>query len=56
VYPGDRLRCRLTVIDATPSRSRPFMGSVRQRGEVLNQKDEVVLSLIGTSFFRRRPA
>jgi len=32
------------------------MGSVRQRAEVINQKDEVVLSLIGTSFFRRRPA
>jgi acyl dehydratase len=56
VYPGDRLRCRLTVIDATQSRSRSFMGSVRQRAEVINQKDEVVLSLIGTSFFRRRPA
>ena len=56
VYPGDWLRCRLTVIDATPSRSRSFMGSVRQRAEVINQKDEVVLSLIGTSFFRRRPA
>ena len=55
VFPGDRLRCRLTVLDSTPSRSRPYMGSVRQRGEVLNQKDEVVLSLIGTSFFRRRP-
>jgi len=56
VYPGDWLRCRLTVIDATPSRSRSVMGSVRQRAEVINQKDEVVLSLIGTSFFRRRPA
>jgi acyl dehydratase len=56
VFPGDRLRCRLTVLDATPSRSRPYMGSIRQRGEVLNQKDEVVLTLIGTSFFKRRPA
>jgi acyl dehydratase len=55
VYPGDRLRCRLTVIDATASRSRPFMGSVRQQAELLNQKDETVLRLIGTSFFRRRP-
>jgi acyl dehydratase len=55
VFPGDRLRCRLTVLESTPSRSRPYMGSVRQRGEVLNQKDEVVLTLIGTSFFRRRP-
>jgi acyl dehydratase len=55
VFPGDRLRCRLTVLDSTPSRSRPYMGSVRQRGEVLNQSEEVVLTLIGTSFFRRRP-
>jgi acyl dehydratase len=56
VFPGDRLRCRVTVLDARPSRSKPFMGSVRQRGEVLNQKDEVVLSMIGTNFLRRRPA
>ena len=55
VFPGDRLRCRLTVLEATPSRSRPYMGSIRQRGEVLNQKDEVVMSLIGTTFFKRRP-
>ena len=56
VFPGDRLRCRITVLDATPSRSKPFMGSIRQRAEVLNQNDEVVLNLVGTSFFRRRPA
>jgi acyl dehydratase len=55
VYPGDRLRCRLEVLEATPSRSRPFMGSVRLKGEVLNQKGEVVLSMTGISFFRRRP-
>jgi acyl dehydratase len=55
VYPGDRLRCRLEVLETSPSRSRPFMGSVRLKGEVLNQKDEVVLRLIGISLFRRRP-
>ena len=56
VFPGDRLRCRVEVLETTPSRSRPFMGSVRQRTEVLNQKDEVVLRLVGISLFRRRPS
>ena len=56
VFPGDRLRCRVEVLETTPSRSRPFMGSVRQRTEVLNQKDEVVLRLVGIGLFRRRPA
>jgi acyl dehydratase len=55
VYPGDRLRCRVTIIDATPSRSRPFMGSVRQKGEVLNQKGEVVMTVLGIGMFRKRP-
>ena len=55
VYPGDRLRCRLEILESTPSRSRPFMGSVRLKGELLNQKDEVVLRLIGITLFRRRP-
>ena len=56
VFPGDRLRCRIKVLDATPSRSRPYMGSVRQQAEVLNQNDEAVLRMIGTSFYRRRAA
>jgi acyl dehydratase len=56
VFPGDRLRCRVDVLETTPSRSRPFMGSIRQRTEVLNQKDEVVLRVIAISLFRRRPA
>ena len=56
VFAGDRLRCRIEVLEASPSRSRPFMGSIRQKAQLLNQRDEVVLSLVGTSFFRRRPA
>jgi acyl dehydratase len=55
VFPGDRLRCRVEVLEMNPSRSRPFMGSVRQRTEVLNQKDEVVLRVIAIGLFRRRP-
>ena len=55
VYAGDRLSCRVTILEATPSRSRPFMGSVRQKGEVLNQKGEVVMTVIGIGLFRKRP-
>jgi acyl dehydratase len=56
VYPGDRLRCRITIGESTPSRSRPFMGSVRQNCELLNQKGEVVMTVTGIGLFRRREA
>lgn len=56
VRPDDTLRVRSTCIDKTPSRSRPDIGSMRYRTEVLNQHDEVVLSLISIGLIRRRPA
>ncbi len=56
VFPGDRLRCRLEILDATPSRSKPFMGTVRSKCQVLNQNSDVVMSLNGIGFFRRKPA
>jgi acyl dehydratase len=55
VFPGDRLHCRVEVLEATPSRSRPYMGSVRHKGEVINHHGETVLSMVGITFFRRRP-
>ena len=55
VRPGDTLKARCTVIESTPSRSRPEMGIVRFKCEVLNQADEVVLTLIGIDFLGRRP-
>jgi len=55
VRPGDTLRARYTVIDVTPSRSRPDRGVVRFRGEMLNQRDEIAMSLEGVGFFGRRP-
>jgi acyl dehydratase len=54
VFPGDRLSCRIEVLTATPSRSRPFMGSVRSKCEVLNQDGDVAMSLIAIGLFRRR--
>jgi len=44
VRPGDTLRVRSTVIDKKRSRSRPEMGTIFGLVEVLNQKDEVVMS------------
>jgi len=54
VRPGDTLRLRLTMLEARRSRSRPEMGSTRQRMELLNQKDEVVLSAVGLGLVRAR--
>lgn len=56
VFPGDRLRCRIEILDATPSRSKPFMGTVRSKCQVLNQNSDVVMSLNGIGFFRRKSA
>lgn len=54
VRPGDTLRARFTVLECRPSRSRPGMGIVRSRGEVWNQHDEMVMSLVSIGFFGRR--
>jgi acyl dehydratase len=56
VHPGDVLRIRVTVLEAAPSRSRPDRGMVRTLVEVLNQKDEVVMSLKPMNIIARRSA
>jgi acyl dehydratase len=54
VRPGDTLRGRLTVLDATPSERRPGRGTVRIRGEMVNQDGVTVLSMVSRGHFRRR--
>jgi acyl dehydratase len=56
VRPGDRLRLRVTILEARRSRTKPDRGLVRTRAEMLNQRDEVVLSLLAMNLLRRRPA
>jgi len=56
VRPGDTLHARLTVLESKPSRSRPEMGILRCRAEMVNQHDELVLSMVNAVFFGRRPA
>lgn len=50
VRPGDTLSIRVTVVEATPSRSKPDRGIVRSFIEVLNQAGEVVLSMKAVNF------
>jgi acyl dehydratase len=54
VKPGDALRIRITILEARPSRSKPDRGIVRAKVEALNQRDELVLSIIVVSFLGRR--
>lgn len=55
VRPGDALRYRATVLEARISASRPERGIVKFRWELLNQRDEVPVLMVGTQFFLRRP-
>ena len=54
VYPGDVLHLRIEVLEARPMTSRPSVGLVRSRTSVLNQNDDVVLTMEGVGMFRRR--
>ena len=55
VRPGDALRARFTVTDVVPSRSKPDRGIVRTFTEVLNQRNEIVMTVRGLGMFARRP-
>ncbi len=54
VRAGDRLRLRLTVLDTRTSESKPDRGILRLKQELLNQRDEVVMSLEASLFMKRR--
>jgi acyl dehydratase len=55
VFPGDTLQVRGRILEKTPSRSRPDMGSFRTETTVTNQEDEVVMTFISIVLIRRRP-
>jgi acyl dehydratase len=44
------------ILEKTPSRSRPDMGSFRTQTIVTNQDDEVVMTFVSIVLIRRRPA
>src|SRR6185503_9583327 len=55
VYPGDTLHVRGKILETTPSRSRPDMGSFRTQTTVTNQDGDVVMTFISIVLIRRRP-
>ena len=54
VRPGDTLRGRAVVLEATPSASRADRGTIRARLELRNQRDELVLTMVARGFLARR--
>lgn len=55
VYPGDTLEVSGEILEKTPSRSRPDIGSFRTRTTVTNQNGDVVMTFISIVLIRRRP-
>jgi acyl dehydratase len=55
VYPGDTLHVRGRIIDKTPSRSKPQIGSFRTETTVTNQDDVPVMRFTSIVLIRRRP-
>ncbi len=54
VRPGDRLRIRVTVLEARRSRSKPDRGLIRSSVEVLNQNGDPVMTLKPLTLHRCR--
>ena len=56
VYPGDTLTVRGRILEKTPSRSRPEIGSFRTETTVTNQDGAPVMRFTSIVLIRRRPA
>jgi acyl dehydratase len=56
VRPGDRLSVRYTVLVAEPSASRPTLGKLLGRTEVVDEAGAVVYQMDGWALIGRRPA
>ena len=54
VRPGDSLRLRTAIMETRQSRTKPDRGFVRTRAELLNQDDQIVLSLVAMNLLRLR--
>jgi acyl dehydratase len=55
VYPGDTLIVTSKLVEKTPSRSKPEIGSFRSEVRVTNQHDVPVLRFTSIVLIRRRP-
>ena len=56
VRPGDTIRSTGEILETRVSRSKPERGLVRYRLDVLNQRDDVVMTMTSTTIMQREPA
>jgi acyl dehydratase len=56
VRPGDSLTLRVEIVGARPSKSRPEMGLVNFRSQMINGDGKPVLEMTATLMFGRRAA
>jgi acyl dehydratase len=56
VYPDDVLSVESEIVEVTPSRSKPELGSFRSHVTVFNQHDEPVMRMTSIVLVLRRPA
>jgi acyl dehydratase len=54
VRPGDTLSASLVVLETTPSERHPGRGTLRSRGEMVNQDGVTVMSMLSRGHFARR--
>ncbi|QBD83191.1 MaoC family dehydratase [Ktedonosporobacter rubrisoli] len=55
VRADDVLKLRFTIIEARVSQSRPRIGILQSRNELINQDGVTVMSMIASHFIGRRP-
>ena len=55
VYPGDTLTMRGQIVDKTPSRSKPELGTIRTQTIVTNQDGVDVMRFTSIVLMQRRP-
>lgn len=56
VYPGDTLTMRGQIVDKTPSRSKPDLGTIRTQTIVTNQDGVDVMRFISIVLMQRHPS
>jgi acyl dehydratase len=54
VMVGDEIRARLHVLSKRPMKSKPHVGLVQNLWEVVNQRDEVVMTIESWAMYGRR--
>jgi len=56
VYPGDTLTMHGRIVDKTPSRSKPDLGTIRTQTTVTNQDGVDVMRFTSIVLMKRRPS